>query len=154
MAHIHKTALVNHSSQTMFDLIDRVEHYPEFLPWCAATDLILRNDSTTTATLHLDYQGVQQSFTTSNKKQAPSTMVMHLTQGPFSDFLGEWQFIPLATSVCQINFQLRYEFENKWFSLLATPVFNSIANTLVDRFINRADTLLYRNSIQCNTTSL
>ena len=71
MAHVKKTVLVNHSASCMFLLVDDVEQYPKFLPWCGGVDLILQDDVSTTATLHIDYHGLRQNFTTENKKTFP-----------------------------------------------------------------------------------
>ena len=67
MVNVEKTVLVHHSAAQMFNLVDDVEHYKEFLPWCGGVDLIERSEATTTATLYIDFHGLKQSFTTQNE---------------------------------------------------------------------------------------
>ena len=142
MVKVEKTVLVHHTAAQMFDLVDAVEQYHEFLPWCGGVDLIERSQTSTTATLHIDYHGVKQHFTTQNVKQFPTAMDMQLKDGPFKHFNGRWRFIPLNEEACKIEFELEYEFSNAWLSQLISPVFSHIANTFVDSFVTRADNIL------------
>lgn len=139
MAQVEKTVLVGHSAERMYTLVDDVEHYPEFLPWCGGIDLIKRDEATTIATLHIDYHHIKQNFTTENHKTYPSLMDIELIDGPFKHLEGVWRFIPLAEDACKIEFQLRYEFSNVVLEKLIAPVFSHIANTFVDAFVERAE---------------
>jgi ribosome-associated toxin RatA of RatAB toxin-antitoxin module len=123
----------------MYTLVDSVEKYPEFLPWCGGTDLIRRDENITVARLHIDYHGIKQHFTTENHKQYPSRMKIHLKDGPFKHMDGLWEFIPLTANACKINFELNYEFSNSFLDKLIAPVFSHIANTFVDSFVIRAE---------------
>lgn len=138
MALVQKTVLIEHSAQQMFDLVDRVEDYPQFLPWCGATELRLRDDTTTTATLHINYHSVKAHFTTENTKVRPTAMSIRLIDGPFRRLEGAWHFKPLAENACKIEFSLTYEFSSKLFEKVIGPVFSHIANTFVDAFTKRA----------------
>lgn len=138
MALVQKTVLIEHSAQQMFDLVDRVEDYPQFLPWCGATELRLRDDTTTTATLHINYHSVKAHFTTENTKERPTAMSIRLIDGPFRRLEGAWHFKPLAENACKIEFSLTYEFSSKLFEKVIGPVFSHIANTFVDAFTKRA----------------
>jgi ribosome-associated toxin RatA of RatAB toxin-antitoxin module len=139
MAQVEKTVLVGHSAQRMFDLVDMVERYPEFLPWCGGIDLIRRDEAVTVATLHIDYHHIKQNFTTENHKTYPSMMDIKLKDGPFRHLEGVWRFIPLSNDACKIDFQLNYEFSNAFLEKLISPVFSHIANTFVDAFVERAE---------------
>ena len=139
MAQIEKIVLVEHSAQEMFSLVDRVEEYPEFLPWCGGTSLIERTDSITLAAIKIDYHGVKQSFTTKNLKDAPEWMHIELQEGPFKHLKGHWHFKPLGDTACKIEFRLEYEFSNKILQTLIGPVFTYIANTFVEAFVHRAE---------------
>ncbi|BCM24807.1 type II toxin-antitoxin system RatA family toxin [Methyloradius palustris] len=139
MAHVEKTVLVNFSAAQMYALVDTVEKYPEFLPWCGGIDLIERDETTTTATLHIDYHGIKQKFTTQNFKTYPSSMEITLKDGPFSHLEGNWRFIALSETACKIEFKLTYEFSNLFLEKLISPVFSHIANTFVDAFVVRAE---------------
>lgn len=142
MAQVEKTVLVGHSAELMFGLVDEVERYPEFLPWCGGTDVKWRDDKTTVATLHIDYHGIRQNFTTENTKQFPTFMDIKLVDGPFSSLEGIWRFSPLAEDACKIEFRLNYEFSSHLLEKLIAPVFSHIANTFVDAFVERAEKVL------------
>lgn len=139
MSQVEKTVLVHHSAERMYLLVDAVEKYPEFLPWCSGVDLIERSDASTIATLHIDYHGIRQNFTTENHKTFPSVMDITLKHGPFRHLEGVWNFIPLAEDACKIEFRLSYEFANVLLEKLISPVFSHIANTFVDAFVKRAE---------------
>jgi ribosome-associated toxin RatA of RatAB toxin-antitoxin module len=102
-------------------------------------DLIQRDETTTTATLHIDFHGIQQKFTTENHKTYPELMEIRLKDGPFRHMEGVWRFIPLADHACKIEFRLNYEFSNIFLEKLISPVFSHIANTFVDGFVTRAE---------------
>jgi ribosome-associated toxin RatA of RatAB toxin-antitoxin module len=138
MALVEKSVLIRHSAQQMFDLVDRVEDYPAFLPWCNRTELKFRDAQKTAATLFINYRSVKSHFTTENEKEAPLWMNIRLVDGPFRRLEGRWQFRPLADDACKIEFQLSYEFSSRMFEKIIGPVFSQIANTFVDAFVRRA----------------
>lgn len=136
---VEKTVLVMHSAEQMYALVDAVENYPQFLPWCGGVDLIARDDAKTIATLHIAFHGIKQSFTTQNHKTYSSSMEIKLIHGPFKHLEGDWQFIRLSDEACKIVFRLNYEFANAFLEKLIAPVFSHISNTFVDGFVARAD---------------
>ena len=139
MAMVEKSVLIGRSSQQMFDLVDDVESYPKFLPWCSQTRVDFRDNKKTVATLHINYHSVKSHFTTENEKEIPLRMSLKLVDGPFRRLEGLWCFKPLAENACKIEFQLSYEFSSKLFEKIIGPVFNQIANTFVEAFVTRAD---------------
>ena len=136
---VEKSLLVGYSAQQMFELVDSVENYPQFLPWCSGTQVLYRDEHRTRATIRVNYHGVKQSFTTENAKEPPYKMTARLVEGPFKVLDGEWRFTPLAEHACRIDFRLRYEFSSKLLEKLVGPVFTFIANTMVDAFVKQAD---------------
>lgn len=141
MAHVEKTVLVPHSAARMYQLVDAPERYPEFLPWCGGVDLIQRDETTTVATLHIDYHGLKQNFTTRNSKTFPTCMEIQLVDGPFRHMEGVWHFHPLADDACKVEFKLNYEFSSVFLEKIIAPVFSHIANTFVDAFVIRAESI-------------
>lgn len=139
MAVVHKTVLINYSAAQMFALVDGVERYPEFLPWCGEVKVAERTDSSLTATLAINYHGIRQSFTTSNQNKPPHQMQMKLVEGPFRHLTGCWNFTELRADACKIEFDLNYEFSSKLLEHLIGPVFSKIANSFVDSFCARAE---------------
>ena len=139
MAVVEKSVLIARSAQQMFDLVDRVEDYPRFLPWCSATRVEFRDERKTVATLHISYLSVKSHFTTENEKEAPLRMGLRLVDGPFRRLEGLWLFKPLAEDACKIEFFLAYEFSSRMFEKVIGPVFGQITSTFVDAFVRRAD---------------
>jgi ribosome-associated toxin RatA of RatAB toxin-antitoxin module len=147
MNRVEKTVLVMHSAAQMFALVDAVEDYPKFLPWCGGVDLLERSETSTSATLHINYHGIKQSFGTKNHKVYPGFMDIKLQNGPFKQLEGEWRFIELTPIACKIEFKLNYVFANLILEKMIAPVFNHIANTFVDSFVARADKLYAEKQI-------
>ena len=139
MVTIKKHALVFHSREKMFNLVDQVEDYPNFLPWCGSTKVIERTEKLTKATILINYRNVKQSFTNENDKVFPVKMNINLIYGPFKILKGEWSFIEIEKDACKIEFELQYEFSNYFLDKLISPVFNLIANTFIDNFIAKAN---------------
>jgi ribosome-associated toxin RatA of RatAB toxin-antitoxin module len=147
MNKVEKTVLVEHSAEQMFRLVDAVEDYPKFLPWCGGVDLHERMDTSTSATLHINYHGLKQNFTTQNIKTFPHTMDINLKDGPFKHLDGSWRFTPLKPDACKIEFRLNYEFANSFLEKLISPVFSHIAATFVDGFVARADKIYVTDKV-------
>jgi len=139
MHNIHKSAIVLHSSKKMFQLVDSVENYPLFLPWCGSTQIIERDNSKTIASIEINYKGIRQKFTTENTKKQNKEMMIKLIDGPFQSLSGQWIFKNLDNNICQIEVKLEYQFSNIILEKLISPVFNIIANTFIDEFIKEAN---------------
>ena len=133
--------LVGHSAARMFELVDRVEDYPQFLPWCSGSTVETRDAAVTRATVHISFHGVKTSFSTANAKRAPELMQLTLVSGPFSALDGEWRFTDLGGAGCRVEFSLRYQFSSRLLERAVGPVFGRIAGSLVDAFVQRADRL-------------
>ena len=141
MTHIERSALVMHSAQRMFDLVNDVKRYPEFLPWCIDAHIQSESDTSLVAGLTIKKGGIKQSFTTRNEKQNPDWMSMELVDGPFKKLNGLFKFQPLSDEACKVIFQLDFEVAGKILGLTLTPVFKQASNTMVDAFVKRADEL-------------
>jgi ribosome-associated toxin RatA of RatAB toxin-antitoxin module len=139
MVTIKKIAIVPHPSAKLFELVDNVEDYPDFLPWCGDAKVIARTNEITRATILINYKGVKQSFTTENVKTYPKQMLIKLIDGPFKKLEGRWQFIEIEADACRIELELHYEFSSIILDKLISPVFNMIANTFIDNFVAQAN---------------
>ena len=138
MPEVKKSVLVGYSASRIFHLVDAVEKYPEFLPWCGGTEVLFRDDAILRATLHIDYRGIKQSFTTENQKCEPHSMSIDLVKGPFRMLHGSWTFTDLGGAGCKIELSMRYEFASVLLEKLVGPVFGYIAGNLVEAFVRRA----------------
>ncbi len=139
MAEIEKSVLVGYSAGQMFRLVDTVENYPDFLPWCSGASVKLQGEHIAHATVHINYHHIKHSFTTENKRYPPELIEMNLLDGPFEHLDGHWRFIPLSENACKIEFRLHYTFSHKLLEKLVGPVFYVIANSFVEAFVERAE---------------
>lgn len=138
---VRRSALVGFPAETMFDLIEAAEHYPQFLPWCTAATVLERDDRVVVAEIRVNFRNVRLEFTTRNPKRRPEFMAITLERGPFRRFDGDWHLTPLGPDGCRIEFALRYDFDSRVVSRVVGPVFERIASTLVDAFVARAEQL-------------
>ena len=144
MKHVRKSVLLWYSPREMYELVTDIARYPEFLPWCSKADVLEQRANGVTARLGLAYMGVHHSFTTRNKHVDGELVTVSLVDGPFSLLEGSWRFIPLGrgdapTQACKIEFELRYAFASKALETVVSPVFDRVADTLVDSFVKRAE---------------
>ncbi len=139
MTQVDRSALVLHTAEQMFDLVNDVESYPQFLPWCSGTTLIESTETTMQASLKVAKAGLKYSFTTRNQLQRPGMIRIELVEGPFSSLSGLWTFKPLSDEACKVSLSLQFDFSGKLTSLAMGKVFNQMAATMVDAFVSRAD---------------
>lgn len=141
MKTVHKSVLIWYSPQEMFDLVTQVEHYPEFLPWCDHAAVLERTPTGMVAEVGMALGGIRQTFVTRNTHEPGRRVHMQLVKGPFSQLEGEWQFHPVGDGTqraCRVELRLHYGFSSKALAALVGPVFDRIANSLVDAFVQRA----------------
>lgn len=138
MPKITKDLLVGYTPGQMYELINAVELYPEFLPWCHATEVHERSDDELSATLHLVKGPVKHQIKTNNKMIPGSKISMQYVAGPFKTCHGSWDFLAEGSD-CRVMFNMEYQFSNKIQQMLIEPVFHPIANALIDAFQERAD---------------
>jgi ribosome-associated toxin RatA of RatAB toxin-antitoxin module len=140
MKRIARSAIVEHSAERMFALVDDIESYPGFLPWCRAAKVDQRTAGRVQATLSVGMRGLKQTFSTRNELHPPEAMDMRLLKGPFRHFTAAWRFRPLSAQACSVEFSLEYEMAGPLARMLE-PLFDHIADTMVDAFTRRADDL-------------
>lgn len=140
MKRISRSAIVEHSAEQMFALVDDVESYPRFLPWCRAARVDQRTTAWVEATLSVGMRGLNQTFSTRNGLRPPEAMDMRLVKGPFRHFAAAWRFKPLSAQACSVEFSLEYEMAGPLARMLE-PLFDRIADTMVDAFTKRASDL-------------
>lgn len=141
MTTVLKSVLVPYSASTMFALVDDVERYPEFLPWCPSTQVIERTDEITRARIDIGYHGVKSQISTVNRKLGPERMDLELVEGPFDHFRGQWRFAPLGEAGCRVELSIEYALSASAFNVVLKPVLSNVLETLVDRFVERAQAL-------------
>ena len=136
---ISRQSLVMYSPAEMYDLVNDINAYPEFLPWCKSSHIISQTEDVIEASVEIAKGSLNKSFTTRNLLQANKMIEMKLLEGPFKHLEGYWRFKPLKDpSACKITLDLEFEFNNKLVALAVGPIFSKIANTMVDSFCKRA----------------
>ncbi|MFC1774080.1 type II toxin-antitoxin system RatA family toxin [Pseudomonadota bacterium] len=138
MTSISKSALVPYSPAEMFALVEDIEAYPQFLPWCSKASVLERNADEVRATIALSKGGVDKAFTTCNRIQQGKMIEMRLVEGPFRHLEGFWRFAPLGSDGCKVSLDMEFEFASRMLDLVVGPVFSQVANSLVDSFQQRA----------------
>jgi len=141
MTTVCKSALVPYTPAQMFDLVDDIDRYPEFLPWCRSTEIISRTGDEVSARLELVRAGLHKTFTTNNRNQKNKMIEIRLVEGPFKRLQGFWRFDALGDDGCKISLDMEFEFSNRILTMTIGPVFNQITNTLIDAFTKRAEVL-------------
>lgn len=151
MKHVKKSVLLWYSPREIYELVTDIARYPEFLPWCERAELLEQHEGGMTAKLSLAYAGVRHAFTTRNTHETDRRVSMELVDGPFSKLEGNWFFLPLGKpgaepavagpQACKIEFDLCYAFSSKALEAVVSPVFDRVANTFVDSFVQRAESV-------------
>lgn len=146
MKRITRSAIVEHAAPAMYALVERIEDYPEFLPWCVQAKVRERAPGRTVATLAVGMKGLRYAFTTENANRPHEAIDMRLLEGPFRHFAAHWRFNPLGALAARIEFALEYEFAGAVVSRTLGPVFETLADTMVDAFKRRADSVYGQNT--------
>ena len=146
MPSVSRRLIVAHPAEAMFALIDGVEAYPEYLPWCREVSVFERSATHTHARLGLEVRGMRTAVTTRNRNEPPEWIRLELVDGPFRHFSGHWHIQPLGEEGCTIEFVAEYAFSSKLLELTIAPAFGSLVEGLVDRFAERADALKARRA--------
>lgn len=139
MSIIHRDVTINYSTSQMFRLVDTVEDYPSFLPWCNAVEVHERTDDEVRATIELAMRGVHRQFTTCNRLQKDKMIEIRLLNGPFRHLEGFWRFEAVHDRSSRVIFDLEFEFSNRLLAFAIEPIFQQIANSLVHTFVERAE---------------
>jgi len=139
MTTVSRSAIVSYSAHQMFRLVDDVDSYDKFLPWCKHSEEHHRDDDCVRATILFSRGGFEKSFTTQNRLQPGKMIDIRLVEGPFQRLDGYWRFQDLGEDASKVSLDLEFEFSNRILRMAFGRVFTQVANTLVDAFVERAD---------------
>ncbi|MDA8107153.1 MAG: type II toxin-antitoxin system RatA family toxin [Betaproteobacteria bacterium] len=139
MKRVARSAIVQQRCADLYALVEDIESYPRFLPWCREAEVRERTPERTVATLTVGVKGIRQAFTTENENRPPAAIRMRLIEGPFRRFGAAWRITPLGERAAKIEFWLEYEFANRLLARALEPLFDHIADTMVDAFVRRAE---------------
>ena len=138
MTTIKRSALVAYTARQMFELVNSIEEYPRFLPWCHTSHIIEQTETEVEASLDIAWSGIHKSFITRNHLYPHERIDIVLVKGPFRQLEGRWSFLPYGEHGCNINLVLEFEFSGHFLDIVFEPIFNRIANSLVEAFCKRA----------------
>ena len=141
MYKVERSALVMHPAARMCELVNDVDRYQDFLPWCGGSRVLSRDDDGYTASVDIAFKGLSKSFTTRNITSGNEQTDMTLVDGPFSELTGTWSFTPLSPEASKISLSLEFGFSSRVVEAVVGPVFKLIADSMVDSFVKRADEL-------------
>lgn len=139
--HIQRSALLPYPAQALYDLVNDVASYPQFLPWCSTSEVLEESEAQMRASLTVAKGGISQRFITRNQLVPGKSIVMDLEQGPFKQLHGVWHFKALTDKACKISLDLAFDYDGPLIKATLGPLFNQAANTLVDAFCQRAKQL-------------
>ena len=135
---ISRTALVPFSAEQMYQLVNDVKSYPDFLPGCTGSRVLELGPTQMTAAVDVSKAGISKTFTTRNTLTSNQSILMSLVDGPFKKLIGGWKFIPLSPEACKIEFHLDFEFTNKLIEMAFGRIFKELAANMVQAFTSRA----------------
>jgi len=138
MPYVNKSALVSFSSAQMYKLVADIDAYQDFLPWCGHSEVLSHEGDVVVGKVTIAKGGVNKSFTTENHQQENKKIEVKLVDGPFKKLEGSWYFDELKEGACKVSLELEYEFSSKLLGMVVGPVFNQVANTMVDSFVKQA----------------
>jgi len=138
LTEIHKKTVVPYTADEMYALVNDIEAYPDFLPWCTNAQVLNTNNYHLTASVAMEIGKIKQTFTTENTMQPGLSIQMKLVKGPFKQLYGHWQFEPDGTQSSTISLDMDFEFKNKLLKLALNSTFNKIMGSLVTSFVKRA----------------
>lgn len=137
MTIVKKSRVVPYTCEQMYNLVNDIESYAEFIPYFTSSVVHHRDCDEVQATLYISAAGISKSFTTRNRLQQNKMIEMRLVDGPFSHLEGFWRFDQVEDG-CLISLDLEFEFAGRMFSMLLGPVFEQVTDKMVDAFCDRA----------------
>jgi ribosome-associated toxin RatA of RatAB toxin-antitoxin module len=137
MREVKRSALVNQSPARLYALINDVESYPQFLPWCTHARVESRTQQEIVATIGVRQGALHGEFTTRNSLDADRSVQMRLVSGPFRMLEGRWLLTPVEAG-CRVDLTMRFAFRHALTGLLFEAKFADTVGSLVDAFVARA----------------
>ena len=122
----------------MFELVNNINDYSQFLNWCDSSSILNQSDNQITASVEINKGGIKQTFSTLNTLTPYQSIAMELVDGPFDELSGEWRFEPLGDNAAKIHLDLQFKFKSMLIDMALSPVFKNIANSQLDSFVARA----------------
>jgi len=136
---VERSALVMHSVEDMYSIVNDIDSYSNFLPWCGGSKVLEQTDREMVAQIRIAFRGIKKTFTTRNQLVPFEKTIMMLMDGPFSELSGTWEFKALQPGACKVSLNLQFDFSNVLVGKVVGPIFKFIADSMVESFVRRAD---------------
>jgi len=138
---INQSALLPYAASQLFDLVNDIESYPDFMDGCLEAEILSKNEAQVTARLVLGKVGLRYGFTTCNTLVRDKSMQMKLKEGPFKHFDATWSFDALSDDACKISLKMEFEFSSGLVNVALRQLFDSTSKNLVNAICQRAEVL-------------
>ncbi|MDC0610478.1 SRPBCC family protein [Vibrio sp.] len=138
MKQVSRSALVSFSAEQMYNLVNDVDSYPEFLPGCSGSRVLESTSDKMVASVDVSKVGISKTFTTANELVHAKAILMTLVDGPFKTLTGGWFFTELDEKACKVELKLEFEFSSKMIEMAFGKIFNELTNNMVNAFTKRA----------------
>ena len=138
---VTRSLILPYSAAEMYFLVDDVDRYHEFLPWCKNSVVLKRERTVVTARIGVSFKGLSTAFTTRNCLISDQEIMMELVEGPFEDLTGSWRFSSLDEKACRVSLEVRFSLAGRLANETIAPVFKHICTTLAESFAERAKEL-------------
>ncbi len=138
MTRVQRSALMPYSAAKIYRMVNDVDAYPEFIPWCVKCNTDKVSETEKQASMYFAKRGIKASVTTRNELMQDKAITMHLIKGPFKHLFGEWQFTSIDENSCKVELDMQFTFSNRLYEMSFGPIFNQVANKLVTLFSERA----------------
>ena len=135
---IERQVEVPFSALQMYALVNDIDAYPEFLPWCEKTQVLRASGEEVEASITLRKGAIHKTFVTRNHNEPGSRIVVTLVDGPFRHLDGFWAFEDLPDGGSRVTLDMRFEFANRLLERAIGPIFREIVKSLVGAFRKRA----------------
>ena len=138
MSSFNKQVTVNYTAEQMYELVNDINAYSQFIPLCSSSEVHEEQDHKLRATIKIAKGKIGFGFTTVNTMEKDRSIAMNLENGPFKVLKGVWRFTPSGTHECIISLHFDFEFSNKLLGVALGGLFKQLCDSMVDSFHKQA----------------
>ena len=145
MKKIYKQEEINVDVQTIFNLINNIENYPSFLPWCTKTEVTEESEKSKIGKIFISKSFIKWNFSTKNLIDINKSINLSLIDGPFDELNGQWSFKSIDKNNTNVTLEIDYKFKNSLIEISIEPIFSSIMNSILKSFVDQAFKIKYND---------
>ena len=136
---------INIDVQTIFNLINDIENYPSFLPWCTQTEVTKESENINIGKIFISKSFIKWNFSTKNLIDINKSINLSLIDGPFDELNGQWSFKSIDKNNTNVTLEIDYKFKNSLIEISIEPIFSSIMNSILKSFVDQAFKIKYND---------